>query len=357
MMIPSFKTYYPSVKYMSEEQKLFYHQLATSIENREYLNVDGNISYLFTYVYSILDKWNQTGYEWIYESLLNLAEAYYKEDKFSSYCRFWAYDCLLGLEKYEDFLFLTEPKDTFKVETHFSNTRCNVLYHIGRNANVIDLVKMYGSKTTKFIESYEGQFKDFLEQDFMENIRKNGSFFERILKERGTEEKFDYGHSLFNGTPISTPKVKFPYYCFYASSKMGKVLHQICRDAENHLRQKLSIPLVGEGWISETALFYAIKESFPQTQVIQHGRPEWLGRQHFDIWLPRWKIAIEYHGKQHFEPVEFFGGRESLKATKKRDLKKKMLCEANGVTLLIAIKETPYEDLVKEIKLLRGQSI
>jgi hypothetical protein len=51
---------------------------------------------------------------------------------------------------------------------------------------------------------------------------------------------------------------------------------------------------------------------------------DWLktiksGKQEIDIWFPQIKLAIEYDGKQHYEPVERFGGEEEFRLTKQRD--------------------------------------
>lgn len=55
-----------------------------------------------------------------------------------------------------------------------------------------------------------------------------------------------------------------------------------------------------------------------------------LKKQTFDFYLPSKKIAIECQGKQHFINNDFFGGE----IVKERDLKKKKICEDNGITLL-----------------------
>jgi hypothetical protein len=78
-------------------------------------------------------------------------------------------------------------------------------------------------------------------------------------------------------------------------------------------------------WDDETRLFYEIKRAFPNTEVIHHGKPEWLGRQHLDIWIPEFRIGIEYHGVQHFQPMGHLGGEKHLITQKERDLRKSKL--------------------------------
>jgi len=83
-----------------------------------------------------------------------------------------------------------------------------------------------------------------------------------------------------------------------------------------------------------------------------------LSRQHFDIWLPNWKIAIEYHGKQHFEPVEFFGGKEAFEKTVERDKKKIGLAMQNGVKLFVVTEHDDQDELVQKIyQLIKNRKI
>ena len=101
----------------------------------------------------------------------------------------------------------------------------------------------------------------------------------------------------------------------------------ICSKYEpnNIVRDLLNLPRIGEGWISETKLYYQLKQYFNNDVVLQHIKPKWLGRQHFDIYFPLKNIAIEYQGKQHFEPVNYFGGSDAFKKNIERDKLKKEL--------------------------------
>lgn len=126
------------------------------------------------------------------------------------------------------------------------------------------------------------------------------------------------------------------------------------REPENHIRQLLGLPNIGEGWISETKLFYLIKEKFNNHRVLQHGKPIWLGKQHLDIFIPDLNIGIEYQGKQHTSPVDFFGGEGSFEENKKRDYRKKKLCEENGCVLYEVFPEDDFFIFVDKIYNLHG---
>lgn len=55
---------------------------------------------------------------------------------------------------------------------------------------------------------------------------------------------------------------------------------------------------------------------------------------------------IEYDGKQHFEPIEFFGGQEGFEVTQKRDQVKNAYCRSHDIPLI----RLPYTLSANEIK-------
>jgi hypothetical protein len=126
------------------------------------------------------------------------------------------------------------------------------------------------------------------------------------------------------------------------------------RGPENEIREILGLPKIGEGWISETKLFYLVKDKFKNHRVLHHGKPIWLGKQHLDIYIPDLNIGIEYQGKQHVVPIGIFGGEISFQENKKRDLRKKKLCEENSCTLYEVFPEDDFYVFVDSIYKLHG---
>lgn len=53
-----------------------------------------------------------------------------------------------------------------------------------------------------------------------------------------------------------------------------------------------------------------------------------------DFYLPDYSVAIECQGKQHFVPVDLFGGEKFFEKTMERDHMKYELCERHGIDLL-----------------------
>jgi len=54
----------------------------------------------------------------------------------------------------------------------------------------------------------------------------------------------------------------------------------------------------------------------------------------FDFYLPKHNICIEYDGRQHFEEIELFGGKEYLKLLQESDKIKNYYCKNNKIKLL-----------------------
>ena len=164
-------------------------------------------------------------------------------------------------------------------------------------------------------------------------------------------------YNKFNNLPCFYPsKIGDKNYDYYkidsteVHTPLFKIVKQRTREIENEIRQERGVPKIGEGWVSETLLYYNIKKSIIEYDVIQHGSPDWLGLQHFDIYIPKLNIAIEYQGTQHQKPVDFFGGEEAFMKGQERDARKKRLCEENGCKLFYVF---PDDDINKFIKLLK----
>ena len=90
-------------------------------------------------------------------------------------------------------------------------------------------------------------------------------------------------------------------------------------------------------------------EKFPNV------RPEWLINPEtnhlleLDCYNKEMGIAFEYQGRQHYEPVEFFGGEETYKKVKKRDKIKRKVCKRHSVRLIeIDSREFPH-NVKKEV--------
>ena len=73
---------------------------------------------------------------------------------------------------------------------------------------------------------------------------------------------------------------------------------------------------------------------------------KWLGRQSLDFYLPDYNIAIECQVRQHFMPVNYFGGVKMFEYRKSLDSFKKELCDKNGVNILYFSNKKWNEDII-----------
>lgn len=94
--------------------------------------------------------------------------------------------------------------------------------------------------------------------------------------------------------------------------------------------------LCGRNNLSENKIYEKIKGNFSDairqysnTFLIENGHPQFI-----DIYIPSKKIGIEYQGRQHFTPVNAFGGKLEFEKQKIRDLKKYNKSKENGIKIL-----------------------
>lgn len=198
-----------------------------------------------------------------------------------------------------------------------------------------------------------------------EFIRKNKNIYPILKYERKLIEACSNSGlsetDIWNSDRLSYPndgKFGFDYWPHQESNKfvwlvesyIRKIFHVLVFEKQNDFRESRGIPRIGEGWVSETDLFYKLKESLSPAKVIHHWRPKWLGRQHIDIGIPELKIGIEYQGKQHDKPIDFFGGEEAFIKGQERDKRKKQLCKENNIHLIEVRKGYDYDELLFKIK-------
>jgi len=397
--IPPFEMYDPTVYDMSTEEMAYFANMGRRIDAGSFPDVAGNISYLFAYTYILIAQWEKIGFEELHRMLATLCREYRSEAKFVEYCGEWASHCLLGMGRYDDFLAATEPTDLFSKDCSLPKMRCDVRYHLGRAADPIDLLRMSKVQVNEYTRKFPREFREHLNAVFAAEEAKSGPWFARLLTmsrpKRAAGKNFESaemsaklapvaanssGVRLFGRAHIAMLDVKLPVapiksHSFRTGTNAERIVETVrnarghflrpiarvtvpsveiiaeaVRVAENRLRDANGVPRVGEGWISETELFNLIRDSFPDVTVEHHGRPGWLGRQHLDVWIPEWRIAVEYHGDQHFRPVEFFGGEAAFIANQERDRRKERLCLENRVKLFVVSETGRSEELLAAIR-------
>ena len=89
--------------------------------------------------------------------------------------------------------------------------------------------------------------------------------------------------------------------------------------------------------LGQMKLFNSLQEIFPKETILFEVNDKvvpWLEGQRFDIYFPKYNIAVEYNGRQHYMPVKRFGGNLGYENTVKRDQLKRDKCNKNNCTLI-----------------------
>lgn len=117
-------------------------------------------------------------------------------------------------------------------------------------------------------------------------------------------------------------------------------LKKLLQDYHKTIRKKndeIYEHLIAEGltnprWKSEQKAYAIVLKYYPDAKF-QH-QPDFLYYQRLDIFIPSKNTAIEYQGKQHYEPVEFFGGEEGNRRNRERDARKRSRCRAHHIQVI-----------------------
>lgn len=162
------------------------------------------------------------------------------------------------------------------------------------------------------------------------------------LKNKFTSRKFIEKAKNIHGDRYDYSKVE------YINSKTKVCI--ICKEhgefwqTPNHHLRGVGCPSCQNSKLeNKTSLLLMLKK----IEYINKKHFKWLGKQHLDFFLPRYNIAIECQGIQHF--CGWAHDIESLKHIQKWDKKKKQLCEENGIKLYYINYNDDVETKLNEI--------
>ncbi len=149
-------------------------------------------------------------------------------------------------------------------------------------------------------------------------------------------DKYDYSLVEYNGA-LSNVKIIYNgvIYEQRAQSHLDGLAPEFRKNDEVRLKEALkNFDSIGE---SEIELFLK-KYNVDFIKDFREGTIE------FDFYLSKIRTVIEFDGRQHFEPIEEFGGSETLSKIKYWDKELENYCEDNFINL-IRIKYDQFEDI------------
>ena len=165
-------------------------------------------------------------------------------------------------------------------------------------------------------------------------------------------EKYSYTNRKTNEEYIEELKIKNPDIISIEEYKdaLTPIMHR-CLKCNNEWFARPSNILFGKGcptcneshgenriklYLNSKNIYYIRQKCFEECKDKRHLP--------FDFYLPDYNKIIEFDGKQHFEPIEYFGGEEHFKIQQKHDKIKDNFCKNNGISLL----RIPYFKNIEE---------
>ena len=384
---------YVTIDSLNDEQKAFYKKWLKNFNKNKFLDIEGNLGYIFAFLYLVILKFVENrDINYFLESTNKIEEGYSNYSAVKNYLNIWKTDAYCFIGDYEKALEVNNEKgwisEVKRFSVIFSKKKSNFikgndLIHMIGISNLTDFGKNHIDEiaevgtlflndfykenghnvvqfflqefnlknlTTKDLNKLKQFFPKQKQYDFLKN---NYTHRKKTLGDHHLELIDKYSHGLFRGAPFhidpNSIKMKSIILPNIVEEAMKNEIKRIVRECENTVREEMDLPKIGEGWISETELYYQVKKAFPSETVIHHGRPAWLGRQHLDIYFPKKNIAIEYQGDQHQNPIEYFGGEKSFKHRQILDKRKLKRCEENGCRLLYVYPDYNFKEVKEKI--------
>ncbi len=292
--IPQWNTYYPSLDDATPEQRRFYAYWLRETERGRRVDIEGNLSYAFVYLYSTIETFIQYGdLGRLLARFDRIRDACSDYDKVTQTIRYWTGDAYLFLGYYDqawDYL-----KASYIRVCDVINLRSKCMDTAIDGHTLIRLARESGSLLTKFGKEHRLQVAELASLFLQDFHRENGQNFIEFFcrqfnfrslteldfktlrrffsndnefftwrtnyEEQKTKSKGTYEHYLFSGVPLMLPAqrvyIQFesvPYIIEVAALNEAR---RIIRESENTVRTELHLPRVGEGWIAETVLYHS----------------------------------------------------------------------------------------------------
>ena len=147
----------------------------------------------------------------------------------------------------------------------------------------------------------------------------NESFIE--LLQRVHNRKYVYTKTTLNGNLHNRITITCPIHGDFEQIAQSHLNGHGCPKCQSsHLEEEI------KSFLNDNKIEFERQKTF-----------EWLkfkNHLYLDFYLPKYNMAIECQGIQHFKPVDFFGGKEYFIKTIERDNIKQKLCENNGIKII-----------------------
>ena len=236
--------------------------------------------------------------------------------------------------------FLSELKEKYNLQTpeDWNSITHKHIQSLGGKA-LLGLCSIYELKSMACPEEKEIFNFKYKPADYWENETNRNHFFSQLKKKYHLHTPLDWkrisqhqilsqgGSWLLTGTHdyLNTPIE------FHHPDKENKKYFVPLKDLISDLNYNFK--RASQRW-----LFLQIQKLFPNEEIVEdyfHSEISRISGSNiqFDVYLMNRKIAIEYHGKQHYEDIP--SGFSSLELYQTRDIEKKKLCQDHGIQLIV----------------------
>ena len=100
--VPEWMEYYPNLDEATPEQIKFYHYWKDNLADDNFLDLEGNITYVFVYLYSVIRQFVvDKDLNWFLSSLEKIRKGYGHYEKLNSHLFFYESDACLLSNKYD----------------------------------------------------------------------------------------------------------------------------------------------------------------------------------------------------------------------------------------------------------------
>jgi hypothetical protein len=292
------------------------------------------------------------------QELERLIVAHSTEKSFLWYCRYWLFDCYVAVNDLDKAIACFPLPDTPGRAAN-NDTLLSLKLATGQRITGRDVLTLDGFRITQWGMKHLGQIEEYLDASVAAvEKREQINLLERWRELPHTTRCFHRFYAArYSVTGARLPtQSNLRCYSFNRNPEVVRFAAEMTREAENAVREEMSFPRVGEGWVAETTLYTDLCHAFQNTEVVHHACPPWLDPQHLDVFFPEYGVAIEYQGPQHDKPVAYFGGEEAFRKTQRRDETKRRLCTENGVRLIYVRAGYKLPEVVCDIEKKRLES-
>lgn len=340
MKVPEYNDTFPSEDRMNSEQERFYHFWMSSWHSGNPIPLDGQESYAFCYLYSILSFPVQK----VTGVLEHMYSAYPEEGVLTSCVRRWLSDCYVVERRYANALEVFPIPPLGSPKSYMTDKRLNLKLLTGNRISGREGLATLGPRISMFDQTILPQIADYVDIQLRAREADKNVNVLKTWAPSAPQTRYE----IFTGY-LGATEINLPFYHFSMCEVAVEELLNLAREAETTAKEEQGVPKATEAWADETQLCIRLKKFFSDEPVIHHHRPDWLGRKHLDILLPKRGIAVEYRVPKEVPTGVRRASTTCPEESHNGDTEKRNLCEAHGIQVVEVGPGYNFDSLIGKI--------